>query len=437
MEHFDPYAAYSEPRTPSPHDILFPNNDYKHHHHIEPRIYDGQDDVYRGSLLQELYDHDLAEQQQQQQHQQQHWQQQQQQQHWQPQPYPMARRATFPYVRQDRDDYVHHHQYPLYSEPIPESHEFIHHYDDSNPSIKLEDPATLTVPSHSQPSFYPSPTMSMSYLPTNNPGLPVQLTDDAASKETQFLRRRCFNCHTTEPPSWRRSTLNPGKIVCNKCGLYERTHLRPRPLRFDELRAGNKARTGKAKGAVSPKAKLSSVIKKEPREFGITRRSSVSSASSVHSSSGASDWDDNVSVYSSGSNPPTSFNSPDPNTVSLELERDSQSPPLLPMSDAIGIRLPNASLSDISSSSASSSAASPIPAGPTPRKAHTAPVQGDASYYSPPGSSAGLHSPEFIRPGSVTASPLTRALEICIPPSVDEYGVEESLVTAVPIAAAS
>ncbi|KAK7015612.1 hypothetical protein R3P38DRAFT_2518817, partial [Favolaschia claudopus] len=39
---------------------------------------------------------------------------------------------------------------------------------------------------------------------------------------------RCFNCHTTEPPSWRRSTLNPGKIVCNKCGLYERTHLRAR-----------------------------------------------------------------------------------------------------------------------------------------------------------------------------------------------------------------
>ncbi|KAJ7827003.1 hypothetical protein B0H14DRAFT_2289802, partial [Mycena olivaceomarginata] len=61
-------------------------------------------------------------------------------------------------------------------------------------------------------------------------------TDDAVSKETQYLRRRCFTCRTTEPPSWRRSTLNPGKIVCNRCGLYERTHLRARPLRFDELR---------------------------------------------------------------------------------------------------------------------------------------------------------------------------------------------------------
>ncbi|KAF9062036.1 hypothetical protein BDP27DRAFT_1151376, partial [Rhodocollybia butyracea] len=54
-------------------------------------------------------------------------------------------------------------------------------------------------------------------------------TDDAASKETQYHRRRCFNCLTAESPSWRCSTLNPGEIVCNKCGLLERTHPRPRP----------------------------------------------------------------------------------------------------------------------------------------------------------------------------------------------------------------
>ncbi|KAJ7482091.1 hypothetical protein B0H11DRAFT_2418969 [Mycena galericulata] len=81
----------------------------------------------------------------------------------------------------------------------------------------------------------------------------VQHTDDAASKETQYLHRRCFNCHTTKPPSWRRSTLNPGKIVCNKCGLYERTHLRARPLRFEKLRVGNKApKEGKGVGGGSP-----------------------------------------------------------------------------------------------------------------------------------------------------------------------------------------
>lgn len=100
---------------------------------------------------------------------------------------------------------------------------------------------------------------SMSPPPMNAPVdvISVMHTDDAASKETDFLRRRCFNCHSTDPPSWRRSTLSPGKIVsaralvsgvpcayhyhffgfkaCNKCGLYERTHGRPRPLRFDEL----------------------------------------------------------------------------------------------------------------------------------------------------------------------------------------------------------
>jgi hypothetical protein len=65
-------------------------------------------------------------------------------------------------------------------------------------------------------------------------------------------------------------------------------------LRFDELRAGNKARKQSSKGApgaVSPKAKTSALVKKEPRELGgLVRRSSMSSASSV---SGNSDWDDN------------------------------------------------------------------------------------------------------------------------------------------------
>jgi hypothetical protein len=115
-------------------------------------------------------------------------------------------------------------------------------------------------------------------------GLPVQHTDDAASQVTRYLRRRCFNCHTTEPPSWRRSTLNPGKIVCNKCGLHERTHLRPRPLRFDELCTGNKARKQSKSATLSPKATKIS-IKREPRKFGLVRRASVSSASA------SSDWD--------------------------------------------------------------------------------------------------------------------------------------------------
>jgi GATA-binding protein len=393
---FDPYTSYnsdnSTPRTPSPSVDNLATYNPKAVLDMDPlrNLFVQEDSVVqdsqwsssfnsysRGSLLQELYEHDVPsdhtthevyidhaahnhwqqqQQQQQQQQLQQHQQHQQQLHHHQQQQqqqrhdsYSMMRRATFPYVRHDRED-----QYPpytispqsdyyprhdnLYPEPLPLSadpsalhgspqyslnssphssyHEF-EHLDDSAGPIKLEDTAPVIVPS--QTAFYRPPShqhaaaqqhanaLSAGYLSPHT-GLPVQHTDDAASKETQYLRRRCFNCHTTEPPSWRRSTLNPGKIVCNKCGLYERTHLRPRPLRFDELRAGNKARkqsnatqpqahpngNGNTSPKTSPKPQKSGpLVKKEPRDYNgvLVRRSSVSSSGT--SVSGASDWDDN------------------------------------------------------------------------------------------------------------------------------------------------
>lgn len=283
----------------------------------------------------------------------------------------LPRRATFPYVRHDREEVVPASPYPppymndspnhLINPFAPQHHQpqRSNYYPSpqlplnrspptgymSPPSshVKLEDPhhSPLMLPHH--PPFYGSP--GPYHLPTGLPhhtGIPVQHTDDAASKETQYLRRRCFNCHTTEPPSWRRSTLNPGKIVCNKCGLYERTHLRPRPLRFDELRAGNKARKQSLSGpkpALGKSAKSSSSptsVKKEPGDFNQLRARSGSV-----SSAGNSDWDDSVSVYSSGSAPPTSFNSPAIHT--FPIPRSSASPP----SESGAIRLPNAGLNDI------------------------------------------------------------------------------------------
>lgn len=87
-----------------------------------------------------------------------------------------------------------------------------------------------------------------------------------------------------------------------------------------------------------------------------------------------------VSVYSAGSAPPSSFNSP--NAGAFPLSRDSQSPPR----DG-GIRLPNAPLSDIASMHSS----------PTPRKANTIP------YYSPPGSASGLNGQQgYYRRTSVS-----------------------------------
>ncbi|KAF9784033.1 hypothetical protein BJ322DRAFT_1109876 [Thelephora terrestris] len=110
------------------------------------------------------------------------------------------------------------------------------------PCAKLEGHRLPIYPSQSytNPRQTHSPSLVASY-PVPHVIL-IQYTDEASSKETQYLRRLCYNCRAIEPPSWRRSTLTLGKIVCNKCGLYERTHLSPRPLRFDELRAGNKSR---------------------------------------------------------------------------------------------------------------------------------------------------------------------------------------------------
>ncbi|KAI0068550.1 hypothetical protein BV25DRAFT_1817405 [Artomyces pyxidatus] len=438
--HFDAYTSYSDastPRTPSPRadDIHSPAHFKLELEPVRNIFADPMADESavapeghsmwsgiqhaslpfnnsRGSLLGELYDHDLSppadnhpsyflEQQHQQQHiqllHQDDWHPAQHRatpHHHQQQDLGMMRRATYPYVRQDRDDPMHYSQPSfipqdcepmsgsyssridtLYGEPLPlmdSSPQLISlgpdhsmhngrydlsgsltsspassyvEFDKMDANVKLEESAPVIVPS--QTCLYRPPSSGamhpLSYLSPHT-GLPVQHTDDASSKETQYLRRRCFNCSQTEPPSWRRSTLNPGKIVCNKCGLYERTHLRPRPLRFDELRTGNKSRK-QAKGVSgSPASKL---IKKEAVEAEtMTRRQSVSSSSgSVHSSS---DWDDSVSVYSSsGSAPPSSFNSPSPASFSLPLERSSQSPPLAPRDG--GIRLPNTPLSDVAS----------------------------------------------------------------------------------------
>lgn len=339
---FDGYTSYSDssaPRTPSPRDdVHYPS--YKHldpplrvlsdthddhavpvnpawpHHNHSPN-YDYPPS--RGSLLQELYEPDIPDHHSHHQPTYDSWHQSRSN------DYHPIRRATYPFGRHDQEHpmqsqyrsfwaqdppMVHAHysrqdsyyaeSLPLPSEPahlpsehiIPPMNSSPHagyRNCDENTNIKLEDgpPAPMMVSSYRcMPSNCHS--LGVSYLPT---GHPVHHTDDAASKETQYLRRRCFNCHTTEPPSWRRSTLNPGKIVCNKCGLYERTHLRPRPLRFDELRAGNKARK-QSKGAASPKSKTT-VVKKEPREINtLTRRDSVSSSSSVQSGSVTSDWDD-------------------------------------------------------------------------------------------------------------------------------------------------
>jgi len=64
----------------------------------------------------------------------------------------------------------------------------------------------------------------------------ISYTDEANTKISNRLRRRCFNCKATETSTWRRSVLSPGKLLCNKCGLFERTHAIPRPKKFPRRR---------------------------------------------------------------------------------------------------------------------------------------------------------------------------------------------------------
>ena len=394
---FDPYASYSDastPRTPSPRtsvssdelhypspgfkptvDVavapaLFEHNDehgippephamkaasYMHSQHYNNASYPPPPGS-RGSLLDELYEHDMPDSMQNDMYHQpqehayhpHHHPHSRHQGSW-PLPQtahadhlppmrhmhdvPMGRRATFPYVRHDGRDNMPYPPPPfmsetpspygsrpgtMYGDPLPMD-AMGHHMEDTfahsvpltaspHPPmydmIKTED-SPVIVPS--QTGYCRPPSAGMHGLPCLSPhaGILVQHTDDAASKETQYLRRRCFNCHTTEPPSWRRSTLNPGKIVCNKCGLYERTHLRPRPLRFDELRAGSKTRKqpkNAAPAGGSPKVgKLTPVVKKEARDSAepLQRRASVSSSNgSTPSLNGASsDWDDSGEFF--------------------------------------------------------------------------------------------------------------------------------------------
>lgn len=86
----------------------------------------------------------------------------------------------------------------------------------------------LDLPStQSQPSVT-SPKSTIDPLSHETP-VHVLFTDDAKMKLSDRIRRQCFNCRTTATKAWRRSVLNPGKMVCNKCGLFERTHAVPRP----------------------------------------------------------------------------------------------------------------------------------------------------------------------------------------------------------------
>ncbi|KAJ7176375.1 hypothetical protein C8R43DRAFT_557806 [Mycena crocata] len=86
-------------------------------------------------------------------------------------------------------------------------------------------PITLSVASG---SVIPSTTAE----PTQGQGSAYYRERSPSPPYGNPLRHTCCNCHTTDSRAWRRSVLTPGEYVCNKCGLFERSHSRPRPTEF-------------------------------------------------------------------------------------------------------------------------------------------------------------------------------------------------------------
>ena len=82
------------------------------------------------------------------------------------------------------------------------------------------DPSQHGMPPQYPPSsHYPPQVSTRSIRPTfvaSHPLPPAPYiihTDDAATKLNDRIRRKCYNCRTTDTSTWRRSSLTPGKVV--------------------------------------------------------------------------------------------------------------------------------------------------------------------------------------------------------------------------------
>lgn len=116
----------------------------------------------------------------------------------------MARSRPYPHdpVR----DSGRSHSYAYSSRPHPE-HRYSHESHSYHVSSAYNSPSL----SHASAGTRDSPLLSYP-LPGQN-HYTIGYTDDAATKLSDRVRRRCFNCCTTDTSTWRRSNLSPGKVV--------------------------------------------------------------------------------------------------------------------------------------------------------------------------------------------------------------------------------
>ncbi|EGN95211.1 hypothetical protein SERLA73DRAFT_187538 [Serpula lacrymans var. lacrymans S7.3] len=148
-----------------------------------------------------------------------------------------------PYYSQQPRSYAHGPVSTRDSGRVPSSYSYT-----SRPHLEHRYTISESQPYHVSSGYSTSPPMTHSSVGGVRDNMPVGYTlpgqnyqaivhtDDATTKLSDRVRRRCFNCCTTDTSTWRRSNLSPGKVLCNKCGLFERTHGRSRPDQFPHRR---------------------------------------------------------------------------------------------------------------------------------------------------------------------------------------------------------
>jgi hypothetical protein len=110
-----------------------------------------------------------------------------------------------------------HIQHPYMPYPTHFDHHQRYDHQDPNHPPPHPHPYHPASAQFSIPTMHPPPPPHRDpYHPYPVPGAtPVTIvhTDDAATKLSDRVRRRCFNCCTTDTSTWRRSNLSPGKVV--------------------------------------------------------------------------------------------------------------------------------------------------------------------------------------------------------------------------------
>jgi hypothetical protein len=126
-----------------------------------------------------------------------------------------------PYYSQDHGPsrhpgpYPHTHTSPRSAPPYPYPPRptFDHRYNSADSMNSSYQMPSAYPPHTTVPSMGPAPVPDMRNDQMYGVEQQYKFTNDATAKLSDRLRRRCFNCCTSDTSTWRRSNLSPGKVV--------------------------------------------------------------------------------------------------------------------------------------------------------------------------------------------------------------------------------